>query len=155
MDKKFQERLESLLEGAPMAQLARKWGVSVGALRKYKDGQSGPTRPMLEKIATGAGINLLWLITGEGDKRAAPSGTTHQAAASFQATARMKAEPTVHRGIEGAILDWLEQDIFPDPAETLALVGLLQREYACFRRRTEKRDGGDCELKRMDKPGRE
>lgn len=52
-------------------QFAETTGIHLSAIRKYESGSSLPSGESLLAIA-GTGINLHWLLTGEGDMRAHP-----------------------------------------------------------------------------------
>ncbi|UXZ55794.1 helix-turn-helix transcriptional regulator [Halomonas sp. 7T] len=67
-DTGFVDRLRELtsIEGSANA-LARKAGISQGGLQRYLKGGE-PTRKVLIKLADAMGVDLLWLMTGEGSK---------------------------------------------------------------------------------------
>ena len=66
----FVKRLEELASDVGSASaLARAAGISQSGLSRYLHGGE-PTRPVLIAIARAAGVNLLWLMTGEPPKRA-------------------------------------------------------------------------------------
>lgn len=70
----FQQRLSQLVEklGGPSS-LARKTGISRGAIYKYLSGKSDPTREMLIKIAEAGGVTQQWLATGTEPGAAIPA----------------------------------------------------------------------------------
>jgi len=68
-------------------QFAQRTGIHLSAIRKYESRSSLPSGESLLAIA-GTGINLHWLLTGEGDTRApaegcVPSGEPSAAAAEL------------------------------------------------------------------------
>lgn len=65
----FQERLKGILKGKSVRDFGRKAGISEGAIRHYLNGDSFPDLDRLASIAHNAGVNLLWLATGEGPKQ--------------------------------------------------------------------------------------
>lgn len=76
---KFNDRLAALLKALDLSQiqLSRSTGISRTAISEYASGRSSPTVLVIEKIAISTGVNLNWLITGEGEMFL--SGTTPQA----------------------------------------------------------------------------
>jgi len=63
----FANRLGShLVERGSIQKLSRDIGASVSAIRKWKDGETEPSRDYLIAIALALDINLLWLMTGQG-----------------------------------------------------------------------------------------
>ncbi|WP_421864424.1 helix-turn-helix domain-containing protein [Marinobacter adhaerens] len=64
----FSERVAIAIKKAGGATLmAQKAEVSGSVLRKWRSGQSDPSRTNLVKMARAAGVSLEWLATGEGD----------------------------------------------------------------------------------------
>lgn len=66
---RFRERLEAAIGGRSVLEVARKSGLSEGALRNYRDGSSLPTIDRLIALALETDVNVLWLATGEGPMR--------------------------------------------------------------------------------------
>lgn len=64
----FTKRLKDSIGTDSLRSFAKKAGISDGALRKYLAGKSEATRPVLISLAKVAGVNLAWLLTGEGSK---------------------------------------------------------------------------------------
>ena len=63
----FSDRMTMLVERAgSAAALARMTGVSESVVRKWRNGESDPSRAHLIAIAKGALVDLVWLATGEG-----------------------------------------------------------------------------------------
>lgn len=61
-------------DGDPLrADFARKLGVSEKTLGNYERGDSAPDAYVIEKYSKELGVNLTWLITGEGEMFADPS----------------------------------------------------------------------------------
>jgi len=71
----FAERVECLIStvGSGNA-LAAAAGVSEGVIRKWKSGESDPSREHLIALSKAAGVRLEWLATGEGPKNPADIG---------------------------------------------------------------------------------
>ncbi|MFU3068460.1 XRE family transcriptional regulator [Pseudomonas aeruginosa] len=68
-DAAFIERLRSIVAIAGSASaLARNAGISQGGLQRYLKGGE-PTRRVLISLAKAAGVNLGWLMTGEGSQK--------------------------------------------------------------------------------------
>jgi transcriptional regulator with XRE-family HTH domain len=66
-DAEFIKRLEVCADLAgSMNALSRATGMSQSGMRRYFHGGE-PTRPVLIAIANAVGVNLLWLMTGEGE----------------------------------------------------------------------------------------
>lgn len=64
----FAERVAAAIKRAGGATImAEKAEVSGSVLRKWRSGQSDPSRTNLVKMARAAGVSLEWLATGEGD----------------------------------------------------------------------------------------
>lgn len=59
--------------GMTQEQFAQRTGIHLSAIRKYESRSSLPSGESLLAIA-GTGINLHWLLTGEGDTRAPAEG---------------------------------------------------------------------------------
>lgn len=64
--KLFAERLSVLIGDATLRNFAAKCGLSAGAIHHYLNLGSEPSLSRLVAIAQAAGVNLLWLATGEG-----------------------------------------------------------------------------------------
>ncbi|MDO1529285.1 YdaS family helix-turn-helix protein [Fulvimonas sp. R45] len=67
-------RLLIQAEGSASA-LARRCGVSEGAVRNWRDGHTDMSRERCVVIAQALGISLLWLVSGEGAMRTEPPAT--------------------------------------------------------------------------------
>jgi phage repressor protein C with HTH and peptisase S24 domain len=68
-DKSFGERIKEVIRLVGSAeQLARLTGVSARGIGHYAAGTSDPTRSKIVSLAEAAGVNVLWLATGEGPK---------------------------------------------------------------------------------------
>ena len=67
----FATRLKSMIGKNPASRFARKCGLNEGTLRKYLMGEATPGVDKLLRIAQVAGVNLHWLVTGEGAQSAA------------------------------------------------------------------------------------
>ncbi len=63
---RFAERLKSLIGEESILSFARKVGISEGAIRKYLNAISEPSRINLIKIAQKTGVSVEWLATGQG-----------------------------------------------------------------------------------------
>lgn len=74
----FSRRIGQLIESAGSASaFARLCGISESVVRKWRGGQSEPSRAYLERIARRTGASLAWLVSGEGPiypEDAAPPG---------------------------------------------------------------------------------
>lgn len=80
--------------GMTQEQFAQRTGIHLSAIRKYESRSSLPSGESLLAIA-GTGINLHWLLTGEGDTRAPagscePSGEPSDAAELVQRMAAIE-----------------------------------------------------------------
>ncbi len=62
----FATRLKSMIGKNPASRFARKCGLNEGTLRKYLMGEATPGVDKLLRISQVAGVNLQWLVTGEG-----------------------------------------------------------------------------------------
>lgn len=58
--------------GLTQAQLAERLGVHIGVLKKYEQGVNVPGGEPLGALAR-TGVNVNWLLTGEGEMRSAPA----------------------------------------------------------------------------------
>ena len=67
----FATRLKLMIGKNPASRFARKCGLNEGTLRKYLMGEATPGVDKLLRIAQVAGVNLHWLVTGEGVQSAA------------------------------------------------------------------------------------
>ena len=67
----FAARLKACVGDESLRAFAFKAGISPTALRQYLIGKSEPTRPMLVALARAAGVQVAWLVTGDGPMRAA------------------------------------------------------------------------------------
>ena len=71
LDRSFQFRIEEAVDRAGgAAELARKSGLSLRAINKYRCGASDPSRERLVAMARAAGVSVNWLAAGEGPMRA-------------------------------------------------------------------------------------
>lgn len=65
----FGERIKELIRLVGSAEkLARATGMSARGIGQYASGTSDPTRSKMLLLADAAGVNVLWLATGEGPK---------------------------------------------------------------------------------------
>ena len=55
------------LAGGP-SETARRTGVTLATLSRWKKGEADPSRSNLVKLAEASGVNIAWLAAGEGDK---------------------------------------------------------------------------------------
>ncbi|TSK07926.1 MAG: helix-turn-helix transcriptional regulator [Geobacter sp.] len=68
-DKSFGERVKEVIRLVGSAEkLARLTGVSARGIGHYAAGTSDPTRTKIVTLSEAAGVNVLWLATGEGPK---------------------------------------------------------------------------------------
>lgn len=65
----FTVRLREIIGNEPLRSFGNRCGVSAGALHHYLNIGSEPSLSRLVAIANAAGVNLLWLATGEGPMR--------------------------------------------------------------------------------------
>ncbi len=65
----FASRLRTAFEGSSNADIARRLKTSDAAVKNYMDGDRLPIAEMLLEIASATGINLHWLLTGNGPRR--------------------------------------------------------------------------------------
>jgi len=65
----FKDRLEKLFRELNLSQVSasKKTGVGRSSLSEYLAGKKEPTISIVEKIATATGVNLNWLLLGEGE----------------------------------------------------------------------------------------
>jgi len=118
--------------GGP-AKLAERAGLSPSVIRKYQRGESDPSRERLVAIAEAAGVNLLWLATGEGPMLTASarldeieakidglSGEERRGAVEdLESIARARDVPNSQRNRASIMLDFLrEQDEYGDSEES-------------------------------------
>lgn len=63
------DRLKILIDrlGLKLKDFSRKTGIPYQSLLKYLSGERTPTEDNLKKIAIHLGVNLNWLLTGEGE----------------------------------------------------------------------------------------
>ncbi|CAN5354891.1 hypothetical protein BH10ACI2_BH10ACI2_00260 [soil metagenome] len=69
----FASRLRDAFDLAPNATIARRLSTSDATVKKYLDGERLPIPEMLLEITRVTGINLHWLLTGEGARRVGKS----------------------------------------------------------------------------------
>ncbi len=69
----FAERLHSAVGATPQAVVAKRAGISVGAMNKYLNG-SEPGGFKAARLAKALGVDLGWLLTGAGSPNAAAGG---------------------------------------------------------------------------------
>lgn len=67
-------RLREAFDGATNAEIARRLGTSDAAIKNYMDGQRFPAPEILLEAGRVTGINLHWLLTGDGPKRVLRTG---------------------------------------------------------------------------------
>ncbi len=65
--KSFPERLKMAIGDKSARAFAIECGISPTGLHQYLSGKSEPTRPAIIAIANTAGVDLRWLVTGEGE----------------------------------------------------------------------------------------
>lgn len=66
--KEFPKRMAAVVgREKSVNSFAQRAGVTEGTVRNYLKGMTKPTRLNLEAIARAAGVNLVWLMSGEGD----------------------------------------------------------------------------------------
>ena len=84
-------RLREAFDGASNAELARRLSTSDAAIKNYMDGARFPAIEILLETARITGINLHWLMTGDGPKRVLKTGdlfSEHQEAQITELAAR-------------------------------------------------------------------
>lgn len=103
----FAERLQAAIGGTPQAVVAKRAGISTGALNKYLGG-SEPGAQKAARLAKVLGVSLVWLVTGEGAPNAQSAGffgipiydvRLAAGAASFAEGARQLGEMPVDLGL--------------------------------------------------------
>ncbi|HGB5306331.1 TPA: helix-turn-helix domain-containing protein [Salmonella enterica subsp. enterica serovar Poona] len=62
---RFGERLRAAMNGMSNVELAKKSGLSEGAIRKYIKGESYPSIDNAALVADACGVSLIWLLCGE------------------------------------------------------------------------------------------
>lgn len=75
---RFGERLEEVIGGKSVRAFARRAKMAEGTLRQYISGNRYPDLDFLVAIAETAGVNILWLATGEGEKYPCEHGKTNE-----------------------------------------------------------------------------
>ena len=65
----FPERLKMALGTKSSRAFAMECGMSATVMHQYLSGKSEPSRLVLISIAKTSGVNLHWLLTGEGEMR--------------------------------------------------------------------------------------
>lgn len=87
--------------GMTQEQLAQRTGIHLSAIRKYESRLSLPSGESLLAIA-GTGINLHWLLTGEGDARAPAAGgqPSRETSAATELAQRLTAIEGLLNGLE-------------------------------------------------------
>jgi hypothetical protein len=93
-------RLLIQAEGSASA-LARRCGVSEGAVRNWRDGHTDMSRERCVVIAQALGISLLWLVSGEGAMRTEPLAT---GVATVQAAGTGAASPPHAPAVDSRLL---------------------------------------------------
>ena len=63
------DRLRQAFDGATNAEVARRIDAVSGTVKPYFDGLRIPAPEILLKIARATGVNIHWLLTGEGSRR--------------------------------------------------------------------------------------
>lgn len=75
----FRDRLRHAFDGATNAEIARRIGALSGTVRPYLEGDRLPAPEILLKITLATGVNLHWLLTGEGSRRVETENTFTEA----------------------------------------------------------------------------
>lgn len=65
----FVRRLRIAFNHAPNAEIARRIGTTDATIKAYTDGKFLPVAEMLARIAQASGVNIHWLLTGDGPER--------------------------------------------------------------------------------------
>jgi transcriptional regulator with XRE-family HTH domain len=67
--RRFADRLKTMIGDQSVRSFARKCGLSEKSLRKYLAGNTDPSGSAIIAMAEAGGVNILWLMTGEGPMR--------------------------------------------------------------------------------------
>lgn len=71
----FQDRIKALIAlRGNVSALAKSAGVSESVVRKWRDGTSEPSRDHLLALIHATGVNIAWLVAGEGPMRPEEGG---------------------------------------------------------------------------------
>lgn len=74
--------------------VAKKWGVSQAAARKWLEGESIPEMHKVIAISRDAQVSIEWLLTGRGSKRISPPTPEGTAASAREPLALYSTEPS-------------------------------------------------------------
>ncbi|MDG4595524.1 MAG: helix-turn-helix transcriptional regulator [Candidatus Contendobacter sp.] len=83
---RFGERLREVVGKESVRSFARRAGMAEGTLRQYLSGRRYPDLDFLAAITSAADVSLLWLATGEGDKRPRAAGVTREDSGDYTRT---------------------------------------------------------------------
>lgn len=65
----FSERIKSIIDQhKSVSKISKVTGISESAIKKWRDGESDPTRRNLMIMSKKLSVSLLWLMTGEGSR---------------------------------------------------------------------------------------
>lgn len=79
------ERMQEVLQlfGGNISEMARQSGIAPPSMKRWVDGESDPKISNLVSLANAAGVNLLWLSTGEGAKMRGTASMSSMSALSL------------------------------------------------------------------------
>jgi transcriptional regulator with XRE-family HTH domain len=65
----FLRRLREAFDHAPNAEIARRLDTTDATIKFWMDNERMPTLEMLWRISSATGVDMHWLLTGQGDRR--------------------------------------------------------------------------------------
>lgn len=144
MDPSFIERIQHLVDKAGgQSALARRAGLSLGAIQRYLKG-GDPTRGALLKLVAAGGVTLNWLVYGgeQGTPSAASSGGAMRVY-GFSDTPQQGWYGEVDYKITAA-LDWPDPDVFAVVAPDRSLKSFgIEKGHVCIVSPNTKPQKGD------------
>ena len=136
-DSEFHDRLEQACDAAGIpegrgrrAALARLFGVSGEAARKWLSGESIPDTKRIPKIAKHLGVSGEWLLTGQGPMRPELSEALAAGQAGITGTVRPDAVQLLQPPDLKTLMESLSEELERAPPEVREAVGRLLLTYA-------------------------
>lgn len=106
------ERIQEVIPDKGMSSFARAADLSPAAVRKYKKEGAIPRADAAVRIADAAGVSLVWLLTGQGEKQRLHSDVLMQDAAEAAAIALVETDRNSARPLSETSLKTLFEDFY-------------------------------------------